>query len=159
MITLIILIKYRMSHTDKQHVWSLIKETAFGKIEKSRALNSFDRNLSSCVPIPAAPRTKARGQLDWNTMMGFQHLAWRLMTRESWLPIMCPSWDENTALGCWLVKNYPFDHQDLQFYSSSATLMICQARQETSLSLVILADGYHWISQRLWTIAWASDEG
>ena len=60
----------------------------------------------------------------------------RLMTiAYLWSPIMSwPLRDQNMALDGWLVKNCPFDRTDLQFYTSSATLIICQGRQETSLS-------------------------
>ena len=60
----------------------------------------------------------------------------RLMTiAYLWSPIMSwPLRDQNMALDGWLVKNCPLDWTDLQFYTSSATLIICQGRQETSLS-------------------------
>ena len=65
----------------------------------------------------------------------FLHMARRLMTIASPITIMIwPLRDQNMALDGWLVKNCPFDRTDLQFYTSSATLIICQGRQETSLS-------------------------
>ena len=65
----------------------------------------------------------------------FLHMARRLMIIASPIIIMIwPLRDQNMALDGWLVKNCPFDRTDLQFYTSSATLIICQGRQETSLS-------------------------
>ena len=66
---------------------------------------------------------------------GFLHMARRLMIIASHITKMIwPLRDQNMALDGWLVKNCPFDRTDLQFYTSSATLIICQGRQETSLS-------------------------